>query len=152
MSNIPRFIKMFSVTGRRFYKQGHSVRVDRPKPSIDEKVNSWVEETGNIIISATPGRHTVMEKDADGSIIRKTTQLMTVVYQSESSFVEAEAELRRRALILSPRQGGGVEDVPTAMSNDEEHRQKAQERVDSDAGGPDGVEGFFPADSDEDDF
>ena len=42
MPNTPRYIKTFSVTARRFYKQGQPPRTERPSPGIDEKVNEWV--------------------------------------------------------------------------------------------------------------
>lgn len=150
----PRFVKMFSVTGRRFYKRGESPRTERPNPSIDERVNEWVKETGNVIISATPTRHTVMEKGGDGTIIRKTTQMVTVIYQSEADFLQTETEMRRQALVPSPRVEEQTDRQP--VSDEEEHRERdlmaEMQNTDSDAGGPEGMDQLLPADSEDDDF
>ena len=113
-------------------------------------VNDWVHDTGNIMLSATPGRHTVMERETDGTIIRKTSQFMTVIYQTEDEFLEAEGEMRRRALIPAPKKEDRT-DKPEPMNDDDERREK-DTAANSDAGGPEGLEKYFPADDDEDDF
>ena len=155
MANTPRLVKTFHAVGKRFYPKGQPPRTERPEPGIDDHVNDWVTLTGNIIINATSSRHTVMEKATDGTLIRKTTQILTVVYQAPDDFLESESELRRRALIPTPK--AQEEDEPTPMSNDEERRQEdvtgdtGPVKVDGDAGGPEGIDQVMPAD-DEDDF
>ena len=156
MANMPRFVKTFSVVGKRFYRKGQAPRTERPDPGIDDRVNEWVKETGNIIVGATAARHTVMEKSPDGTIIRKTVQMMTIIYQDEQNFLESEAEMRRRALIPTPKRPDD-EDKPTPMSDEEERREATDSilgpptaKVDSDAGGPEGIDQFLPADDDED--
>ena len=150
MPSMLRLIKTFSVTVRRYYKNGQPPRTERPSPGIDEKVNEWVKETGNIVISATPARHTLMEKEPDGTIIRKTIQMTTIIYQGESDFLEAEGEMRRRAIVPTPKRDDEAKPVP--MSDEDEHRQCIGAGMDSDAGGPEGAGDLLPADDEEDEY
>lgn len=154
MPNTPRFVKTFSVTSRRLYRKDQPVKTERPDVGIDELVNAWVKETGNIILNATPTRHTIMEKAPDGTLIRKTVQLLAVIYQTEDVFLEAESELRRRALVPLARKEDL--DKPMPISEDEEHRQAERvspsEVSDANAGGPDGHEQFMIADDDDEEF
>lgn len=147
MSNIPRYVKKFSSTNKKFYKSNQPVRTEKAPKPVDDMVNEWVRETGNIILSATPARQTVVEKDAEGTLIRKTTHYMTVVYQDEYSFMETEVEMRRRALIPAPKADeSGASERETAATV-----AMVSGGVDSDAGGPEGLENVIPADDDDDD-
>lgn len=136
MARIPRYTKLFSATGRRLYAPDGQVSVERPKTPVDDLINAWVDETGNVIVQVSPARHTVMEKQKDGTLVRKTTTQVMVVYQGEAEFMETEAELRRRAFV--PQMPESPADRPA-------------EKTDTDAGRPAELGDFLPADRDEDD-
>lgn len=136
MARIPRYTKLFSETGRRRYAPDGKVSVERPKKPVDELVNTWVDETGNVIVQVSSSRHTVMEKEKDGTLVRKTTTQVMVVYQSEEDFLETETQLRRQTLV--PQMQPSPADRPT-------------EKTDTNAGAPEGLGEYLPADPDEDD-
>lgn len=152
MPSHPRFVHTFSTTSRRVYRKGQSPVTERPASGIDELVNIWVKNTGHIILSATSSRHTVMERGGDGTVVRKTVHVLTVIYQPEEAFLESEVELRRRALVPSARSSEAVQ-TPQAVSDEEEHRERAVQSVaapDHNAGGPEGLDAFLPLDEEDD--
>ena len=119
----PRLVKMFSVVTKRFYPKDGSPRTERPIRSLDDCVNEWVGETGNDVVSATPGLHTHMEKARDGTLIRRTVQLLAVIYQS-SKIPEVEEGPQRisdlPAVLPVPSDAGGPADFIDLPPEDED--------------------------------
>lgn len=125
-----RLVKTFRVTSKRFYRKGESPRTERPTPGLDDRVNEWVRDTGNIIISATPGQQTYMEKGAGGALIKKTVQLLAVIYQSpplvlQEKPVVVQASPQRisdnpETPPVSPDAGGPADFIDLPLEDDED--------------------------------
>ena len=124
MANYSRLIKQFSATTKRIYDANGAARTEKPDQAVDDKVNAWVKESGNIIMQAVASRHTTIDKRQDGGLVRKTSTTITVIYMQAAEFLEAEVDIRRRAMLgdgaVAPKVLG--DGGRTAVSDEEERR------------------------------
>lgn len=125
MANYSRLIKLFSATTKRVYEANGTTRTEKPEQGVDDKVNAWVKETGNVVVQASSSRHTTIDKRQDGGLTRKTTTTVTVIYMKVADYLESEVDIRRRAM-LGTGGPGAVQITPTeervAVSDEDERR------------------------------
>lgn len=102
----------------------------KPDKTVDDKVNAWVEETGNIIVSAVPGMTTVVTQDGP-NVVRSTVNMVQVVYMSEEDFFAAEAQARSAALRVGvrmhPEDDMSEDPIPVADDGDIDMAPDAEE-------------------------